>query len=60
MLTEIFKTDQCPICQKEFIPASMHAYKLLNKKTRKICRFCSYTCFRRAQRNVRMWGPARG
>lgn len=42
-----FSPRKCPICEKEFVPAPLHAYKTHRGKSGKLV--CSYTCMRKAE-----------
>ena len=47
IITKCHLTEcNCPVCGKMFIPAPLHAYK--SPKTR--VKYCSWTCYRKAQK----------
>lgn len=41
---------KCPICGKIFYPYPGHVYKLKNKKNKHIIKYCSWSCYRAAQK----------
>ena len=41
---------KCPICGRIFYPYPGHVYKLKNKKNKHIIKYCSWSCYRAAQK----------
>lgn len=47
---KMFEAVLCDVCKKQFIPAPAHMYKLY--VNRRVQIYCSYTCYRKAQKEL--------
>ena len=49
-----FEMCECPVCNKLFIPAPQHSYKVTDRFNRRH-KVCSYSCVRKAEKDKKRW-----